>query len=163
GRVVLGNAVARRRGDIDHPPRAMPPHRFEHGKGAVDIGAKISLRQLDRRDDIGARREMKHPVRAGADVVDAGAFGHIRPRLAHLEPTVAAMLLKIGAPSDRKVIEDAHAPALAEQSIDQVATNETRATGHYIEITQCPLRPIRTDYFRCYYRRLAENGDSTDD
>ena len=43
----------------------MTAGRLQHAKGAIDVGAEIGFRFLDRGHDIGPRRQMKDPLDAG--------------------------------------------------------------------------------------------------
>ena len=89
----------------------MTPRRLQHREGAVDIGAKIGFRLLDRRHDVGARRQMK-------DALDALARRHHRSLvgdvgLDHLEPRIVACCSRFVAAADDKIVEHAHMAALA--------------------------------------------------
>src|SRR6202451_891454 len=66
GRIVRRDAVAGRRGDIDQALNAVASGRLQHAKGAVDVGAEVGFRLLDRGHDVGAGRKMEHPLDAGS-------------------------------------------------------------------------------------------------
>ena len=50
-----------------------------------------------------------------------------------VQPRVALVLLKIGAPTDDEVVEDAHMAALVDQTIDEVASDEACAPSYQID------------------------------
>ena len=105
--------------------------RLENGECAIHVRAKIRFGLLDGRNDVGARREMEHALHARASRVDRGLIGNVR--FDNFQPRIAMMLLKVGAPADDEAVEDAHAPALVYQAIDEMTADETRAACHQID------------------------------
>jgi hypothetical protein len=123
--IHVRDPVARRRGGIHKPPRPMPTRRLEGREGAVDVGAKISIRQFDRRHDIGAPGQVKNPISTLARGLDRCGIGNIGNY--DLKPVPAEVLLQIGSASDGKVVDDPHPPPGLDQSVDEVAADKTRS------------------------------------
>jgi hypothetical protein len=65
---------------------------------------------------------MKDSLRAHTGGIDHSLVGNIG--LDDFQPWISVMLLKIGAPADHKAIEDANAPALVDQTVDEVTPDE---------------------------------------
>src|SRR5215470_17626556 len=100
----------------------MPACRLEHRECAVDIGTEISLRQLDRRHDVGARRQVEN---VGFD---------------DLKPLFITVLLQIRSAANDKTVQHANPPPSRNQPIDKMAADKASATSHNIKIGQYPLR-----------------------
>jgi hypothetical protein len=66
------------------------------------------------------------------------------------------MLVEVGPAADREIIEHADPPALVQQPIDEMASDEAAAAGDQIQFFQCVLRPNRCSARR---RHAAASGD----
>ena len=122
----------------------MPACRLEHRKRAVDVGPEISLRQLDRRHDVGARRQMENSVGTGAHRVNRRHVGNVG--FDDLKTLFIAVLLQIRSAANDKTVQHTNPPPSRNQPIDKMAADKASATGHNIKIGQYPLRsPGRAD------------------
>src|SRR6185295_7115092 len=74
---------------------------------------------------------MKHALGASTGGIDSILVRDIC--FDNVQPRVALVLLKIGAPADDEAIEDAHMPALVDQAIDEVASDEACAPSYQID------------------------------
>ena len=103
---------------------------LENCKCAINIRAKICLGMLNGWNDVCTRGQMEYPLNVNAGQVDCSFVGNIS--FDDFQPWVAVMLLKVGAPADNKVVEDAHVPSLVDQTIDKVTSNKARAASYQI-------------------------------
>ena len=78
---------------------------------------------------------MEHALGASRGRVDGGFVRNVR--FDNLQPRVAMVLLKIGAPADDEAIEDAHVPAFVDQPIDEVTSDKTCA-AQLQDRSKCP-------------------------
>ena len=102
----------------------MAARGLEHRERAIDIGAKIGFRLLNRRNDVSARRKMENSFRARTRRIDGTHIGNIG--LDDLKARIAVVLLQIAAPADNEIVEDANMAALVDQPIDKMASDEAR-------------------------------------
>jgi hypothetical protein len=110
---------------------------FENRESAIDVGAEIGFRILDRRHDVGARRQVK-------DTLDAGTGRHHRRlvrdvALDDFKRRIFSVLIEIGPPAHREIIQYAHATALGQKPVDQVAANEPGSPGYQVQHLEHPI------------------------
>lgn len=74
---------------------------------------------------------MKHSLGARTGGVDSILVRDIC--FDNVQPQVALVLLKIGAPAADETVEDAHMPSLVDQAIDEVASDEACAPSYQID------------------------------
>src|SRR6476646_3192340 len=79
--------------DVDEALYTLSPRGLKHDKGAIDIGAKISLWLLDRRNDVRACCEVEDPFSPGAGGRNGCAVSNIS--LDDFQKRVALVLLQI--------------------------------------------------------------------
>ena len=72
---------------------AVAARGLEHRKRAINIGAKICFRLLDRGNDVGASRKMENPFGIRARRIDGAHIGNVG--LDDLEPRIAVVLVQI--------------------------------------------------------------------
>ena len=108
----------------------MAAGRLQHAKGAVDVGAEIGFRLLDRGHDVGAGRKMEHPLDAGGGRGHGGGIGDIA--FDDRELRIPVMMLEVSAPADDKRVERAHRAALRQQAVDEVAADKTGPARHQV-------------------------------
>src|ERR1700722_1350251 len=97
-RIVRRDAVAGRGGDINQALDAVAAGHLQHAKGAVDVGAEIGFRLLDRGHDVGAGRQMEHPLDASGGSRHGGGIGDIA--FDDRELRILVMMLEVSAPAD---------------------------------------------------------------
>jgi hypothetical protein len=101
----------------------MPPRRFKHRERAVDVGAEIGSRLLDRGHNIRPRRKVEYPI---------DPFGCLRDKcdvrdiaLNDFQQPAAIMLSEVRTAADHEVVQYTYASPASDQSIDQVASDKT--------------------------------------
>jgi hypothetical protein len=104
--------------------------RLKHDEGAIDVGAEIGLRLLDRRHDVGARRQMEGPFRPCAGGHDGSAVGDVG--LDNFQERIIVVLSQIVTPADDEVVEHANAPSARDQPVNEVTANEPSAACYYV-------------------------------
>ncbi|MFK4648812.1 hypothetical protein ABIF96_007386 [Bradyrhizobium ottawaense] len=104
------------------------PRRFEDVDRAVDIGAMIRDRGLDRGNDVGQRRQMEDPVDTVEIRLDRLEIGDVGPDDFQLARTGACG--QIFGATDHEIIERDDLVAVVEETIDEVTSNEAGAASN---------------------------------
>ena len=111
------------------------PGSLEDAERARDVGLVIGGRVFDRRHDVGERGEMKDPI----DLVESlpewsgGDVG-----LDHLEIRVVVVVLEVAAVPRAEVVDHRNAVAVAEQSVDEMTSDEPRTSRDDAALSQAP-------------------------
>ena len=146
-RIDVRYAVAGRGCDVDDALDAVRARAFEHRECAVDVGAKIGFRLLDRWHDVRARGQMKNTL-------NAGTGGHHRRlvrdiALDDFKRGIAGVLVEIRPPADHEIVEDAHTSTLGQKPIDQVAANESGSPGDQVQHSRPPIPSLKKAVIPC--------------
>lgn len=124
----------------------MAARGLEHRERAIDVGAEVGFRLLNRRNDVSARRKMKNSFRVRTRPIDRMHIANIR--LDDLKARIAVVLFQIAAPTDNEVVQDADLAALVDQPIDKMASDEARTARDQINqnapANLCRQRPTHS-------------------
>jgi hypothetical protein len=88
---------------------------------------------LDRRNDVGTRGEVENPLDPLHGTGDCSGIGDVA--FDDFKPGLVRVLREICAPAHDQAVEHTDRPALAQQPIDKVTSDEARTTGD--QITGC--------------------------
>src|SRR5262249_5714877 len=105
-------------------------------ESAVDIGMEVRVRLLNRRDDVGARRKVKYVVGSRASPAHGAFVGDISFDDPHAG--VAFVPAKITAAPDHEAVEHTDRPALGDEAIDQMASDEACPSRDDVESHPLP-------------------------
>ena len=103
GRVCVGNAIARRGRRVDKPFGPGGAGRLKNVRGAVDVGAEIFHRLLNRRDDVSQRRHMEHPIDTIEFSIQLVRVGYVA--LMNGKARIVDQVGQVLWPSGRKIVD----------------------------------------------------------
>src|SRR3569832_1775035 len=116
------------RGEHEARRLRQAPQLFEHREGSADVVFAVEHRRIE----AGRHRDLRGDVEHLTHALERGAHDHAIAHVAEHEVEILRVLLCqpvqiFLAAGPREVVEDAHGPALRQQTVREIAADEARA------------------------------------